>query len=165
MSDRSQFVLDIEGVQIAPAPYGQNVGARRSIRKTLLPGDADDEVRALFAHEAVLAASGTFSLDLRTTADRFGANLAADDVVVLFVENVEDPTGGGALEVRPGAANGFTNLLGTGSALKLPLGAFAIVGCFKADRIDVTLTNKTLDFVETGAALPVLLRIQAWVRR
>lgn len=165
MSDRSQFVLDLDGVQLSPSPYGQSVGARRSIRKTLLAGDADDNVRAIFAYEAVMAASATVPLDLRTTTDRFGANLLADDLVMLYVENVDDPSGGGALEVRPNATNGFTNLLGTGSALKLPPGAFAVVGCFKADAIDVTVTNKALDFVEAGGTLPVLLRIQLWVRR
>ena len=165
MSDRSQFSLDLDAIQIAPTPYGQSVGARRSLRKTLLPGDGTDQLRVVFAYEAVLAASGTYGLDLKTATDRFGAAIAADDLCVLFVENVVDPGGGGALEIRPGSSNGFTNLLGASSAVKLPIGSFLTIGNFTADKYVVTSSNKALDFVETSGSLPVLLRIQLWARR
>jgi hypothetical protein len=164
MSERSDFELSFDGVQVSPSPYGQNVRGSRSIRKALLAGDSTDQIRNIFAREAVLAASGTFSLDLRTDTDRFGNALAADDLCMLYVENVDDVTGGGALEIRPNGVNGFTNLLGAASALKLPVGAFVCVACFTADKYDVNNANKVLDFVETGGALGVLLRIHVWVR-
>lgn len=164
MPDRSEFTLSFDGVQVAPSPYGQNVRGSRSIRKSLLAGNGDDQVQNVYAYESTLAASGTLSLDLKTANDRFGNALSAADIAMIFVENVVDASGGGALEVRPNATNGFTNLLGTSSALKLPYGSFACIGNFTADKIVVDATHKVLDFVETGGALPVLLRIHIWIR-
>ena len=163
--DRSTFELAFDAVQIPVSPYGRAASGRKRISKVLLPGDATDQMRALHIREAVLSASATFSLDLQTALDAYGAALAADDLAMLFIENVTDASGGGALEVRPNAANGFTNLLGASSALKIPYGGFVCLGNFTADKYDVSPTNKILDFVETGGALPVLLRIHAWVRR
>lgn len=165
MTTKSDFLLSIAGIQAPPTPYGSQVSFNRSIEKHLLAGNGTDQMSVLLAKEQVLAASGTLTLDLVTDTDRYGVALGLDDIALIFVENVDDASGGGALELRPNASNGFTNLLGASSAQKLPIGTFYCVGNFTADKLDVTGTNKKLDIVETGGALPALVRVIIFGRR
>lgn len=165
MADRSTFQIQIDGAQASPTPYGANVAASRGFTKNLLFGDGTDQMRVLKAYEQVIAPSGTLAVNLTSDLDRFGVALSLDDIALIFIENVIDATGGGACEVRPNGVNGFTNMLGAASALKLPYGSGFCIWNFTADKYDVAAGNRAFDIVETGAALPVLLRMQIWGRR
>jgi hypothetical protein len=165
MADRSEFSVSLSAVQVAPSPYGQQVSARKNHRQTLLPGDNDNEFSVLFSSEFTLAASGTQTLDLKLDEDRFGDALALADVALLYVENVDDPAGGGTIEVRPGAANGIQTLFGPGSAIIMGPGMTMMLWNWLAGSIPVQVTKKTIDVVETGAIDDAVVRVQAWGRR
>lgn len=165
MADRSDFTLDISGVQPAPTPYAQDVQARRNIVKALLAGNGTDQVREILVAEQVVLAGGTYAVDLKTQLDRYGNACNLDDIVLIYAENADVVGGGGTLEIRPNGVNGFTNWLGAGSAIKLPLAAFNLVGCFVADKYAVTAGNRAFDVVETTGATPAYLKIHIWGRQ
>lgn len=165
--DPCSFRLNIDAKQAPPAssPFSNHVSVTRRIEKTLPDGNASGEVKAIYGYEATIAGSGTKDLDLTADLDRYGFALAADDLCLLFVENVDDGTGTGVLEVRPHpTTNPFTNLLGAGSAILIPRGAGWVVACFTADAIDVAAGNRALRIVETSGQ-PTKLRVQIWVRK
>lgn len=165
MADACSFRLLIDAKQSPPAPFSNFVTAKRRIEATLPDGNLTDQVKALYGYEATIAGSGTFDLNLNTDLDRYGLALAADDLALLLVENVDDGTGTGALELRPHpTTNPLTNLLGAGSAVLLPRGSGYLFCSFTADALDVTAANCALRVVETSGQ-PTKLRIQAWVRR
>lgn len=163
--DAASFLLNIQARQSPPAPFTNFVSVARTISKTLPDGNATDEIKAVYGYEATIAGSGTKDLDLTADLDRYGVALSANDLCLLLVENVDDGTGTGILEVRPHATtNPLTNLLGAGSKVLLALGSIVVVGCFLAGQIDVTAANRALTIIETSGQ-PTKLRIHIWVRR
>jgi hypothetical protein len=130
----------------------------------LTVGTGNDQMNVLLAVDTSIPALGSISIDLTADLDRFGVAAALDDVAIVYVENKSDSLSD-SVEVRPGAANAFTNMLGTGSVVKLPIGGFVLVGNFTADKYDVTGTNKTLAVHNTHATLAADVRYYVWGRR
>ncbi|MBU6289697.1 MAG: hypothetical protein KGS10_16180 [Chloroflexi bacterium] len=164
MADPCTFKLSINAKQSPPAPFSCGVSAKAYHSEVFPDGNLSSEVKAIYGYEATLAGSATLAIDLTTALDRYGAALAADDLAMLLVENVDDGTGTGVLELRPGAGNGLNTLLGASSAVKIPLGSLLVFGSFDADVIDVNATNRIINVVETSGQ-PTKVRVQAWVRR
>jgi transcriptional regulator of nitric oxide reductase len=167
VADNSLFSLQIDAHQSPPAgsPFTNFITAARSISKTLPDGNADDQVKAIAAIEQTIAGSATVAIDLQSDLDRYGVALAASSAVLVFVENVDDGTGTGVIEVRPHATtNPWTNLLGAGSAVKLALGSGMVVGAFKTTNLPVLGANRALQIVETSGQ-PTKLRVHLWLRK
>lgn len=163
----STFRLYLQGFDSAPTPYTSGVVATKSIERVLQDGDGAGEVRCVRDLDQTLGAGGTLALDLKLDTDAYGVPLALDEMVVIYVENASDGNGG-VVEIRPGGANPFTNLLGAGSAVLLPKGCAAMFFLADLDQVNkwpVAAGNKTLAIVETGAALTCHMIVQIWGRK
>lgn len=163
----STFRFFMQGFDAAPAPYADGAAATRSIERVLTNGDGAGQIQTVSALDYTLSASGTTNIDLKTGLDVYGVALGLDEVVAVYVENAADGAGG-VLEVRPGASNGFTNLLGASSAVKLPRGTAVALFLSDFDGVDkwlVTSSNKTLAIVETGGSAAAHVIVQLWGRR
>lgn len=165
MADNNIFNLRLDLHQGPPSgPFSNYVSCARTIEKVLTDGNSTDQIKALFALEQTIGAGATVTVDLLTDLDRYGVALASTSVCMLLVENVDDGTGTGEIEVRPSAgANPWTNFLAATSAVKLRLGSGMVVGCFKANLL-AGAANKVFTVVETKVQ-PTKLRVQLWVRR
>lgn len=168
MADRSTIGITIEAFDPPPSPYGDGVSLTRRIEKILTIGNGDDQAQKILGILQNVAFGATVTVDLKLTSDRYGDNLAADDMVLLWCENVhpdDGGLGGENIEVKPGAANGFTNLLGAGSAIKLPAGGFCMIGNFKADKYPVVAGNKTIEFTNTSGTTSATLTVIVLIRQ
>jgi len=164
---QSTFRFFMQGFDAAPSPYLDGAAASRSIERVLQNGNGAGQIQTVSALDYTLAASGTTNIDLRTGNDVYGVALVLDEVVAFFVENAADGAGG-VIELQPGASNAFTNLLGAGSAIKLPRGTAIAMFLTDFDGVDkwlVTATNKTLQIVETGGVNSAHVVVQLWGRR
>lgn len=163
----STFRFFMQGHDPAPSPYLDGVTATKTIEAVLTEGNGASQVQTVTAVDATLSAGGTLSIDLKTATSAYGNVLVLDEVVAAYIENAADGDGG-TIEVQPNATNGFTNLLGTGSAILLPKGtavAFFLTDFSGVDKWLVTGTNKVIDIVETGGANDAHIVLQLWGRR
>ena len=157
----SKLVIQMVGKTTPPTPYtGQN-SSSTTTSKTVGDGNQDDEIEAVYAADVSVPASGTVTINLATVEDLYGDFLAPDDIAAIIIKN----NGLGDVEVKPGAANGWTGWLGTGSALKIPAGCTEGTDGGPKGAYPITPPNVNLDITETGGADSAELEVQFWVRR
>lgn len=158
----SSFTLDINALQSPPAPFASAAQVRRRITQQF----ADGELDAIYGYDDAIGPDGSIVVDLYYDNDRFGAPLQAAECEMLLVENVDDGTGEGVIEVRPytGEDIPWDSLLGAGSSVALPIGTQMVVGSF-SHSLAVNSENSELRIVESTGDFPTRLRVQAWIRR
>lgn len=152
----STFQFAMLGFQPPPSPrpnnYLRGATAYRSVEYVRQPGSGAGQIRAIRAADVELGPSVSTTIDLVYGADPYGFRLDLVDAVVVLVENVAGGAGG-AVELRPAAVEGFTDLLGAGSAVVLPAGSAALffVASRDGDGWPVAPTGRKLSVVEVSA--------------
>lgn len=153
---RADIAISLIGTLRPSSPLDGGTIARLVASQSLTDGTTEDKADKLLMREPTIGASSNTEIDLQTATDTHGVAVSMDEVVAIGIEVPED---GGALEVSPGASNGWTGLLGSGSTLKLPAGSKVVL----FNRLDpawaVSGSNKTIKFAEFGGALSVVPKI------
>ncbi len=108
--------------QDAPGDYEGRAKAEAGPTKTVVAnGTGAGAADLLFHDERSIAGSGNEDLDLQALTDSFGQAFNAAEVAVLRVEAAS--TNAGAIELTPGASNGWTAILsGTAPKISIPPG-------------------------------------------
>jgi hypothetical protein len=81
-------------------------------------GTAADAINGMYAETLTFTASTPQTIDLRSLTDIFGDALQFQKVRALLIR-VKSTTDGASLALAPGASNGMTSIVGTGSSLNI----------------------------------------------
>lgn len=174
MSNASEFSLAAKGFDPSPNADTEAYadGPTRTanvIRKRLLPGTSTDQVDKIWAEDSgdasttTIAASGTRSIDLQTETDARGTAIALTDAVMVFITHKSSSLSSG-ISIQANAANGWTNLLGTAAALKIPPGSTRVFFDPVAAALAISGANKVLDIVNDDGVNAADYRIEVWGR-
>lgn len=171
---KSVIEIKHDGRQPPPSasPYGGEIICnqpdlqfKRSFNNPVV-ADADNENDVVICIDQNIVASATFSVDLQTILDRYAVQAAMTAITWFSLINL----GTGSLVMRRPAANGWTNFLdATGSTdlpqIILPIGMPLHVGPLDDNVLEVSGSNKAIDFVEIGGSTTARLVATFWGRR
>lgn len=170
----SEFQLIANGFD--PSPNADTVAyadgptkTRNQIRKRLLTGVGNEQVDHVWAEDSgdagttEIAASGTRSVDLQTETDARGNALVLVDTLLVLIEH-KASSSASSISIQANASDGWSNLLGTAAALKIPPGSVRVFYDPTAGALAVSGTNKVLDIVNDDGSNAAAYRIEVWGR-
>lgn len=122
-------------------------------------GTAADQVNGLYAATLSFSASTPQTIDLQSLTDIFGAALSFQRVKGIALR-VNSQTDGASLSIAPGASNGNTAILGTGSSLRVLASTannqgFLVLAAPNTTAYAVSGSSKTLTLTPSAHAFTV----------